>query len=412
MDGGRNKIFFIKTLAAFTYLIWPCIYKYEFTTFCKSIDNKISKNKSLNGRASRLLFEKIKAHDEQVYTILKDKILDINRDANNFKGQLKKIKTDNNILHKPYKKYTHDNNYKERRRERNFDINLLQEPYKKYTHDNIFDEHIRERNTDNDILNDSYNKYTHNDSFQKSYNSINAFDIFKQIYDKVRYSHNFKKLCKRLNIYDKIKKTWNIYKFLLNSEEPNIEPQFHRKDKKLDNSSKIDDHNDIDKDETAGTLKNYNDVDERFLKLNKQMIIAIKFFNSYIKPVLKFILKYIKKYDRMYEKAVIKVFTKYHITRSDNEGIILKKIKSHLMVVYPIISYSLYTIVLHLLDYDSFTVGSTGAMLAGITVYVLYKNIKYYNICKNYGTYEEVITSLGYPLTTKKKKRHFWNFFI
>ncbi|GAB67072.1 hypothetical protein PCYB_104220 [Plasmodium cynomolgi strain B] len=134
------------------------------------------------------------------------------------------------------------------------------------------------------------------------------------------------------------------------------------------------------------SLKSVNPSEKEREPLKKELSSLKKCYDLLLKPVFTWTMNYMKKFDKLYEKSLIKVLTSEIMMDEISVKLLLKKLKNYLIVIYPVLSYSIYTILVYFFNFDHFSVASTAAMVLCALIYVSYKYIK----CTNNTRYKEL----------------------
>ncbi|GAW81554.1 Plasmodium exported protein [Plasmodium gonderi] len=392
MKEKTNSFICVKYFA-FAVLILAYIFPSDFAETCGkswSRNNNIYSNKDYNTKASRLLKVELVSEPKEKYKILKEKLLDIlNENDEDFEKRFNEVLNDEIFENVPMPQ----------KLIKKMNKSLCSLMFYNYDKKGLWlsgfgnlDEKL-EASLESDS----------NDG-EKLPSSEDNFNSIEKITNQSKFCSNFKKwnLFKIFDYFEKLKEEdtskydyssdydGTTSKIINEKGEEKLEGYFS--DVSDDDFRYDDEPGDILKnifkpncEKLSHLLKSYVDG-EKVLKPLKKEILTTKKYYGLIKPVFTWTGNYMKKLDVKYEKSLMKVLASDDMIDDNTVKLLFKKFKSYLIVIYPLFSYSLYTLVVYLFNFDHFSIASTATMLLCALIYVSYKYIK----CTNNTKYKEL----------------------
>ncbi|KMZ92829.1 hypothetical protein PVMG_01415 [Plasmodium vivax Mauritania I] len=408
-----KRLIFINYLI-FTLLIWVCTFFYELNNTCDkpwgTSDNLCQKD-AHNGRTNRLLKGELAVEKEpkEKYKLLREKLLEIvHENDEDFekrfntmlqKGDIlqnisflqklgKKIKKSltsldfENFDQKPFSSFGYESLDEKSKKSLLFDSSHYGKSEGSLEYDTV----------DEDKLTTSEECYSNDEksvnpqkssSYFKKMNLFRIFDLFEKLKEEDIPKYYY------TSDYSATTGTTNS----INTKEVEEEARNN-----FDDTTSFDLGYDLEsvvtfKDffkrnrrKSQYTLKSDNLSEKEREPLKKELSAFKKCYDVLLKPFFTWTMNYMKKFDKMYERALIKVLTSDFLMDEISVKLLLKKLKNYLIVIYPVVSYSIYTIVVYFCNLDHFSIASTAAMLLCALIYVSYKYIK----CTNNTRYKEL----------------------
>ncbi|SBS99079.1 Plasmodium exported protein, unknown function [Plasmodium ovale curtisi] len=394
MKERASKIPYMKT---FIILAWASIFAFEITSFEQTYDNKIIQHNSLDGRINRLLTGNVEV--QEVQEVQKVQEVQEVQEVQKVQESIEKGAIDTP---------------KEETNEHEKNVNALKD-------DKMFLERIFSFSHEN--LQKSVSSLNISDNFKKICNPENFVNKFGKVYNKIKSSVSFDDSDDEFENYHNNEKSDDTIKDRIpfSADSKGKDSDYYDSDSDYDDyyyddyyfddeedstdivgdkysenksiESQEDNYSDISS-ETSSSLKTFSIPRGKLALISKDTFTLKEFYDVLFKPIVMCGINYVKSLDSKYETAFLKVLTTDRINFRKPKELTLSKIKNHMVVIYPVFSYSAYTLVLFLLNFDMFTVGTTAAMLLGALIYVSYKCGKVYNKSKDYKKMDDDAESL------------------